>query len=190
MNRQRQDELDRLLARGRLSRPEKERMFADVAHAIAPRRRFSWRVAGILVPAFAVIALVPLGLVRSRHDGFRGKGLASGPTIEAGCAGGCRQGSTLVFRTAHVTQPSLLAAWAEDEHGARIWYFPTDAGELPSVPPHDAVEVIGRGARIGAEHGAARYTLHARLVSPGPHTRDELLRDEASATQLPLEIQR
>ena len=45
MNRRERDELDSLLARGRTSRPEKERVFDDILRRVRPRQR--WSVAAL-----------------------------------------------------------------------------------------------------------------------------------------------
>jgi hypothetical protein len=177
------DELDRLLARGRLSRPEKERMLDAVTRANVPKRRRWWPF--VLAPAIPAIAA--LLLMVHRHDEFHAKGSPS-VTLEAGCVDGCRAGSTLMFRTAYVTQPSVLAAWSEDSHGMRVWYFPTEAGEMPTVEPHGAIETLARGVRIGNEHAQSHYTLHMMLVPPKTYTRDELAFSQRVRTDQPLEI--
>ncbi len=192
MKRADQDQLDRLLARGRLSQPEKERLWGDIARAAKPswRARFGW--IGALrwaVPALAMLLLIPIIFLRRGTDEFHEKGQAAmAARIEVGCADVCRSGGVLQFRTGDVKAAAVLAAWAEDDAGHRIWYFPTDGGELPAVAPHAEMQTLARGARIGAEHAAGRYRITVSLLRPGEYTREKILANMVSRTTLPLEI--
>jgi hypothetical protein len=198
MKRERMDELDRLLAKGHMSRPEKERLFEDVLARATPRPRSAWDrlLASRLrfaLPAVALLLLAPLLLLRRSSDEFHEKGAAAAaPIIELGCADGCRAGAVLLFRTARVTTPSRLSAFAEDGAGQRIWYFPTETGEQPTVDAHEAPAALARGVRLGPEHhpGSYRVTVLLTPASEPVPSRDQLLarRSKPGVLVQPLEI--
>jgi hypothetical protein len=157
-------ELDRLLGRGRMSRPEKE---AILEEALPPRARrgFAFFATRVLAPV-AALGLVALVVVRLGGDGgWRAKGGgADAPVVDVGCGGACTHGGTLMFRVGHLREPAWLAAYAIAPSGERIWYFPTDAGELPELPAREASAVVPRGVRIGAEHAPGRYRVETLLL--------------------------
>jgi hypothetical protein len=160
--------LDRLLARGRLSQPEKERRLAALLRpASGRRRRWLWVTAA--APSLALAALL---VWWPRGDGFRAKGDGGGPSVSASCTGGgCAVGATLVYRIEGAREPLYLAAWTVGEGGARTWHFPSVSGELPRVDAAGTPVLLPRGVRLGAP-GA--QTLHWMLVRR-PLTRPELL---------------
>ena len=156
-------ELDRLLGRGRMSRPEKEAILDEALPRRAARRWsfFAWRV---LTPV-AALGLVALVVVRFGDRGWRAKGGGGdAPIVDASCGGPCTRGSTLMFRVAHLREPAWLAAFAIAPSGERIWYFPTDTGELPALAAHEAPELLPRGIRLGAEHAPGRYRIETLLL--------------------------
>src|SRR4051812_14017539 len=96
------DELDRLLARGRLSGPRRDRIFESVEKRLHPMRavlrsRFTM-VAGPLALA-AAVALVLKPSASPQH-GFAPKG-GRATTVQVDCLGGalsaCPRGSKLTF---------------------------------------------------------------------------------------------
>ncbi len=163
--------MDRLLARGRLSQPEKERMLAaalPAAGASRPRRRWLWL--GAAAPALAAAGLVLM--VWPRGDGFRAKGTGGGPAVTASCAGGCAVGRTLVYRVEGARELLYLAAYSVDGAGTRTWHFPSGSGELPRVTPAAGAPVLlPRGIRLGTPGG---QTLHWLLLRK-PLSREAIL---------------
>jgi hypothetical protein len=187
MKREERDRLDRLLARGRMSRPEKERMFDEVTRAAERPASRRWLTAlRFAIPALAVLVLVPFLMLRHHDAGFAAKGEASHARIEAACAGGCRPGAKLVFRTSDVATASVLAAWSE-VGGERVWYFPSASGELPKIAPHQSPELVSRAVQVG-EHDPPHATLTMMLLPDGSYTREQILKLDAPRVQQPLEI--
>jgi len=190
------NELDRLLARGQLSRPTKDRLLTAALRSAAPppaRRWLGWRV---LVPSLAALALAPFVVLHSLRPAvseFGERGAAGGAIVDVGCAGDCRPGATLVFRTQAVREHAYLAAYAVGPDQSRIWYFPTASGELAEVAPHDPPEVLGRGGRIGSAQALGRWDVHVLLLRK-PLGRDAILsldestRDVLAASHVPLEV--
>jgi hypothetical protein len=163
-------ELDRLLARGRTARPEREAILDEVLRATAPRRRrgLGWWAARLALPmaaAAALLVVVPSVWRRSTPEGdgaFRAKGRdGGGPVVEAGCGGGCARGATLVFRVGRLDTPAWLAAWAVTADGERVWYFPSIDKELPRLPPSNEPQVVPRGVRLAGE---GRLVVHTLLL--------------------------
>ena len=190
-SRPKERELDYLLARGRLSGAEKERVLAAVLDrteaepvpklmaAVIGVGRFvhPWRwalaTATVLLLAAPSVWLLRQGAV---EDALRVKGTsAAGPVLEAGCTGGCRLGSVLLFRVQGAEHRTFLAAFAVGPSGEKVWYFPAEGGEMPEVAAKAAPQVLPRGARLGPEHVAGTYALHLLLL-PERLGRDELLR--------------
>jgi hypothetical protein len=171
--------VDRLLARGRLSRPEKERMLAALLPA-APRRRRRWLWVSAAAPALAAAGLLLMVWPRGQPggDGFRAKGDGAGPAVTASCASGCRVGSTLAYRIEGAREPLYLAAWTIDGKGVRTWHFPSSSGELPRVAAAGAPVLLPRGVRLGA---AGTQTLHWVLLRR-PLARQEIVAAATTAT--------
>ena len=167
------EELDRLLARGKLGGPTRERVLERVLDRVAPRpsaRRWAWASGIALASAAAVLLLVRPGA----HDGFTAKGGAvdNGARVEATCLDGsasrCPSGGTLVFRVERADAGGFLVAYAIREGApddARIWYFPSDDGVLPELRRQSAPQVITRGVRLGPEHAPARYVVHTAIAA-------------------------
>ena len=174
--------LDRLLAKGRLSGPEKEQIFAALMHDTrrAPRKRVAMAggIAAALALCTLVAVLIPRGLDPPTTSELRAKGTVTDrPQVEVGCVGPCRRGATLLFRV-ESTQPSLrLAAFASGSDGNRIWYFPTKDGQLPRLGARTGTagpQVLAKGIRLGDEHlpGPYRVTI---LLLRRPLTRRQIL---------------
>ena len=190
-------ELDHLLAKGRLSGAEKERILDNVLAAHA--RPSFWRrlvqpsgpVFRVLVGSAAALALIVVLLPRptGNPSGFQAKGDDASTTafVEAACAGPCRSGSTLVFRVSGLQVPAYLAAWAEPVGESRIWYFPGDDSELPRVEPTISPSMLPRGVKLGVEHPPGSLTLHLVLVRR-TMSRQTLLAVDAADPDLVVEV--
>ncbi len=189
-----EEELDRLLARGRMGAPGRERVLGKVLEAAAPRRSRLASWAGVLafVSAGAVAATFLLVHGRVQPDGsFTSKGGTAGasPRVEASCIDGdparCAIGSTLVFRAENCEAGGYLAAYAERAGSSgdtpkppgstdRIWYFPSkNDPTLPSIAPRAELQVLARGARIGSEHAPGPYVVTTILLAH-PLTREQI----------------
>src|SRR5262249_49600660 len=123
------DELDRLLARGRLGGPRHERVLGKILAERRWRRRMLWAA-----PALAMAAALVL-ILRPPDGGFRARGGGEGPVIQVTCKDGqleaCPKGGTLVFRVDGATAGNYLIAWAEPVGGgSKIWYFAANAPKL------------------------------------------------------------
>jgi hypothetical protein len=165
-----EESLHMLLAGGRLSGQQRDRILERVLDAQArPQRRFGWWTVGLAaaLPVAAVVALALRGSVEA-PKGTPGEWLAprgelSGPLLVASCAGRapgeCRTGDRLVFEVEDTGQGGYFAAYAECEARERIWYFPNDDGAWPLIPPSTPHFVLPQAARIGPEHGQGRCTL-------------------------------
>jgi hypothetical protein len=180
------DDLDRLLARGRLSGAQRDRILERVLDKTANTRRLRLKhvviIAAPLVAAAAAFVLVPkLG------DGseFSVKGGGSSG-VEVTCSGGllsaCPIGSTLVFRFDGVSSPAYVQAYATPSPanvGERVWYFPTSAVPAPQLMANAASEVLQKGVLIGPEHSASAYQITV-VLSAQPLTREDLLQGGGS----------
>jgi hypothetical protein len=160
----RRRELDRLLGRGRLSRPQKEAILDEAL----PRSSRRWsRVGWRLFAPVAAVGLVALIGLRRGGERWRAKGGgadADAPMVSASCGGACARGGTLMFRVGHLRESAWLAVFAIAPSGERIWYFPTEAGELPELRAHEEPELVPRGVRLGAEHAPGRYRVETLLL--------------------------
>jgi hypothetical protein len=161
-----------LLAGGRLSGADHDRILARVRRAAAPPRRFGWWLAGFgaTLSAAAAALVIGVGLRHGTPDAgapgaLTAKGqAASAAGLGARCPGrprgSCHIGDRLIFEVEGASRGGLLAAYAENASGEKIWYFPTREGHLAEVPASAGVSVVGEAARIGPEHAPGRYTLH------------------------------
>ncbi len=183
------DELDRLLARGRLGGPARDRILAGALARAAPRRRWPRRILW-LAPALAAAAVLLLWL-RPRDGGFRVRG-GGGPSLEVACsdgrAGACPRGGTLVFRVDGAREGGYLAAWATPAAGGeRIWYFPAADGSAPAVAAQAGAQVVPLGARLGPSQPPGDYQVHL-LLARRPLARAEV--DGAARDALAASVQR
>jgi hypothetical protein len=183
------DSLHSLLARGRLSGAQRDRILDRVLdeHAAArPRRR--WAIAaGVALPVAAAIALA-LGLRATATEGdapggwLVPKGDGVSIHLEARCperaAGSCHKGDRLVFSADGVKRNGFFAAHATCGSGERIWYFPAADGTLPSIRAEAGHVVVNQAARIGDEHGTGRCELSLFLLEE-PADRAEVLAGSA-----------
>lgn len=170
-------QLDRLLARGRLT-PEEldevldraitnkeaiEQTTEQTTEQKEARRWWRWA----LVPALSFGAVACLFLVISNpftSDEFRARGGNGAPTLTAECSSPCTSGATISFRVGAHDRPAFLAAFAVSGD-ARVWYYPTAATESPLLAPSTVESVSESGARIGDEQQPGRYTVHGFLLS-------------------------
>jgi hypothetical protein len=159
------DEVDRLLSRGRLGQEDKQRILGSVLASVPaseprPRRR-RWRW-----PAFAIIslsgalafALVWVRPARESGSEVREKGAAGkAPIISISCLGGslgaCPTGSRIAFwLEGEFKEPGFVTAYAEPAAaGDRVW--------LLTNQPVPKAAVIGEGQPAG------RYRVTAVLTS-------------------------
>ena len=173
------DSLRSLLAGGRLSGAQRERVLAG---ALRRSQRRPWRVVGALalvLPAAAAVAFfVRGGAENGSEAGHLVPKGSPAPLLSARCpgraSGTCRTGDRLIFEVAAAKKPGFFAAYAECGARERIWYFPTASGALPQVATGDGTAVIDQAARIGAEHGVGRCALHLFLL-PEPASRASVL---------------
>jgi hypothetical protein len=198
------DDLDNLLAQGKLSGAVRDRIFEQVAESAGARRRFApaWAGrAGVGLGALAAAAAIALVVIPRDHtapDALRAKGpTVPAVTLEASCRGGslaaCPVGATLLF-AAEGTAQGFLAAYAQQRpDGERIWYFSAD-GESPELRPSGGLQPASRAVRIGAEHAPGPYVLHLFLTRAplsraallaGPSPADVLASREISLTVTP-----
>lgn len=184
----RRDRVDELLSGGRLSGPARDRVLQRVLEDLPeaePRTRL--RRAAPLLGAAAALGAVVLVVVRLRSGGLdhlRAKGGASpvpAAVVTPLCprAGGeCRPGDRLLFRVEASPHPGFLMAYADLITGdaaasARIWIFPTAAGDSPEIPATAAPLVLRRAVEIDASFPAGRYRV-TTVVAARPLTRAEV----------------
>jgi hypothetical protein len=191
-------ELNQLLAGGRLSGSEYDRIEARVLERVRPERQPRFWFA--LAPATAAASLLGvwlLGRNAEAPDAFtaKGNGDSQRAVIDVGCEGPkphvCRIGQTLMFSVGASERRGYLAAYAERvgvPAASRIWYFPARSGAQPRVDSSAVTRVLGEGVRLGAPHAAGRYRVHA-WISETPVGRgvDDRVRDPG-ATEILLEI--
>ena len=187
------DDLDRLLARGRLGGPTRDRILAGTLRAAEPRRRMWSRWWAFALPATAAVLL---GFVFWPRATFRPKGAPAATFLDVSCGAGpgqpCHPGDTLLFHAGGVSQSATLAAWAEPEGGGeRIWYFPAADVATVVVTPATSMQTLRRGVRLGSEHAPGRYLVHL-VLARRPLTRGQALApssgDVLATAIVPLEV--
>jgi hypothetical protein len=191
-------ELDQLLARGRLSGIEYDRIEERVLERVRPERQKRWWFA--LAPATAVASLLGVWLFGQdvdEGDVFTAKGSGDAPraVIDVGCEGPrpheCRLGQTLMFSVGASEERGHVAAYAERVDGPaapRIWYFPSRIGAQPRVEPATETRVLGEGVRLDAPHVPGRYRVHVWISeTPIERTDDDRAR-QVRGSEILLEI--
>jgi hypothetical protein len=170
------DDLDALLARGRLGGPERERIAKRVVGETARKRRV-WPalVAGTSALAAAAALLLVLG---GPSDGLRPKGSEASAALDVVCTIGdlhrCPRGGTLAFSIEGATEPTFVHAWAEQAGHERVWYFA--GGDAVRTDPQR--RVLERGVVVDADPGMLRVHV---VVARKQLSRETLLRPEANA---------
>jgi hypothetical protein len=178
------DDLDQLLARGRLSGPQRDRVLDKVLVKTALPRRLRFKhvvLAAPLVGAAAALILLPKAFsTAGEGPEFSGKG-SGGSRIEATCSGGplsaCPAGSTLVFRFDGVSRAAYVHAYATPlppSAGERVWYFPTKGMAPPQLSGTAPSEVLRKVVIVGPEHAASAYEITV-VQSAEPLTREQVL---------------
>jgi hypothetical protein len=187
------ESLHSLLARGRLSGAQRDRILDRVLDEHATPRPASRRwvvvAAGVALPAAAAVALaIGLGEPSGGDDGSSPlvpKGAPSGAVLGASCRnrppGECRPGDRLIFSVDGADAGGSFAAYAECGSRERIWYFPSAGGAAPSVPARGGLHVVEQVVRIGEEHGTGPCKVQLFLLD-GPEDRAALLSGTAHVT--------
>jgi hypothetical protein len=171
----RDEELQKLLARGRLGGPARERVLERVLTEVAPPRRKgrAWLVPLALALSSGVAVLVVMARPRP-DDGWGTKGGPGGSavTLEGRCgeSGPCHPGATLMFSVFGSSRAGFLGAYAEPVGGGeRLWYFSAETGSPPVPASDQATRPAGQGILIGPEHRPGDYQVHLFLTaSPLP----------------------
>jgi len=164
-------ELNRLLARGRLSGAEYDAVEQRIFEAITPpRARAKWPLVGSAL-ALAAAAALWFGQ-RAAPDDYAEKGGSAPPggVVGVGCQGAaphtCRLGDTLLFSVLGNAQPVYVVAYAERldaSQPSRIWYFPHADGTAPRVEVGPGTKVASEGVRLGPPHVKGRYRVKVWL---------------------------
>jgi hypothetical protein len=168
------DSLHVLLAQGRLSGPQRDRIFENAFDSNRSVRRFRR-------PALALAALLPIAagvafFLRSAPEAgearptgwLAAKGSVGGPEFGARCPerapGTCRVGDRLIFELDGAKSGGFFAAYADCEARERIWYFPARGATMAAVPATEGHAVLEQAARIGEEHGVGHCVVHLFLL--------------------------
>jgi len=188
MGRPGDDDVDRLLAEGRLGGPARERILDRVLRGVdaaAPRPR-GWRssraVAALLAACSVAAGVVLVARFAARPpepDGLRAKGPApaAAPAISLLCTDGegvCRTGERVYFRVGPTPARRWLIAYAEraDHLGApRISLSPGDAAggdAVLEIPASDVPSLLRRAVEIGPAMPPGRYTVTMSLLDHAP----------------------
>lgn len=196
-----QDTLQSLLAEGRLSGAQRDRILERVLDEHArPRRRRAWVTA---LAAALPVAAVAVFFLRGRSepvpdqgDWLVPKGAAQGLHLSARCPeralGECALGDRLLFELDGPRPRSAFSAYAECGTRERIWYLPTRVADPPAIAAGEGHFVVPVAARIGAEHGAGPCKITLVLLEASADrssivagTAHALARDEISLTIAP-----
>jgi len=178
------DELDHLLARGRLGAPRRERIFQELYRQVRGRPFLRSKLVVLAGPlALAASLFLLLRPHGAAPGGYASKG-TEGSQVEVSCSAGelshCPRGSKLMFHLDGLPASGFFHAFAEpQEKGAeRVWYFPTNVSPPPRVDPLGEGQTMDRGILVGTEHAQGRYRVHV-VIASRPLSREELLRSEA-----------
>lgn len=189
MQRPDDNEIDLLLAAGRLTDAQRDQAFQRVMQTVSAEtrsplskpsffRRLRWALLGS-----ASLAVLALMFMQPQPSGLRAKGSGGGASLpflsvecEAASLSGCPIGSRLLFRSA--LQAGLVAAYAEPADGQeRIWYF---APEEPVSLAQNSHETgyMRSSVIVGAEHRPGLYRVHLVQLSSSVARSALLARDE------------
>lgn len=165
------DELDRLLAFGRTSGPEQDRM----VERLLPNPVTRLPVSRTLALAASILLLTIGTLVfRNTDEGaLTARGREWGePLLEASCDGRCVPGQRLLFAVSFLRKPAYLAAYGLAADGKRVWYFPGADGQLPELRAMEGKQVVEKAITIETAD-VGRLEVHLLLLSR-PLSRDQL----------------
>ncbi len=187
------DEVEAVLADGRLGGPARERILSRVLDAVEPprvrRQALMKRVLLGLIPLTAACLIVPFVVIGSRHRadsaGFdaalraKGPSAAAQPTIDPLCDGElgvCHPGQRLFFRVGAAPVRRWLVAYLETANGTsamgRIWMFPEKDQGAPEIPIADAPSILRHAVELGPDIRPDRYQL-TMVLFDHPVRRDE-----------------
>jgi hypothetical protein len=167
-------ELDRLLARGDLSGPARDRIRERLGLSGAPRRRpIFFKIRTLLAPAAALAVAAAVFIVVRRGDSdalsFRAKGNSSVPNVVSVlCSNGttvCTRPDRFFFRVRPSTAPRWLSAYARKHaaaspSNARIEIFPVH-GEPKGYPLPASAEafILPKAVEVPLEWEPGRYDI-------------------------------
>jgi hypothetical protein len=192
-------DLERLLARGRLSGAAYDRIEARVFARTSTRRGLGRNGRWTLLAA-ALCGVVALGVafVRPAREvtslGFRAKGgpsPAAAGAVELSCSSEgrpCRVGDTLMFLVDSDAVSGYLSASAvrlDPPSEERTLYFPTRSGEAPYVGAGHGTVVASEGVRLT---GAGLYRVEIRFSKSKPE-RVPWGEDTTGVLSVPLRIE-
>jgi len=172
----------RLLSRrNRLTRDEKDVIFARVLAQTGRRRGRRWpALVFALAGAAAVLLVIPRAWTVRDHSAdpsFAARGDGSAAGFDLACAGQrtrtCQLGQTLVFDL-QAGRERYFAAFARRDDGTVIWYFP-DSATGTSLDLRDRTRdgVLDRGIALDATHGAGHYEVYG-IYSAAPLSRADI----------------
>jgi hypothetical protein len=184
--------MHRLLARGRLSRPELDVIRESVLDAVRreknakrPARVYTlWATGAALAAAAAVLLLVfvprePVG--HGGHVEIESGELGSGITLEVRCSVGtlsaCPASASLVFsvRAKSGRAAGFVSAYAEPVSGGeRVFYLSKEDGSAELAAKAEDARGSEHAVRIGSAQQAGRYRVHA-FFAKRPLTRAEMV---------------
>jgi hypothetical protein len=176
------DEVDYLLAGGRLGQAQKDRVSRNLARSVAgddgsrararpPMRR---RIIATLASAAAAAACLALAIHLSHDgDGFRSRGgnIAPALSFDIECLGGqvhaCPRGSTLAFSSSYAAAGLFLTAYLEpqqdptNEARSRVWLLSNETIPAPSPQNHG---FLLHGARLSEQQAPGGYLVRILLT--------------------------
>jgi hypothetical protein len=178
------DRIEELLSKGHLSGAAYDRIEERVlARTAAPRARGRGHWAAL---AAAVCGAGGLILILSRDikpvtdAGFRAKGepaFAGAGSVELACSQegrACRPGDTLMFLVDSGALSGYMSARAvrlEPPSEERVWFFPTEGGEVPYIAAGQGTVVASQGVRLDREKLAGSYRVDVWFSASKPERR-------------------
>jgi hypothetical protein len=158
-------QLDRMLARGRLSPNELDRvveraMASDPAAAEGRKRRLGLRWALVPALSFGVVASLFLVITNPFSSAEFRSSRAAAVALAVECEAPCESGSELRVRVGAHRQAGFLSVYASSGERS-VWLFPPDAGEATRLDPSE--QDLALAAHIVALPGD--YVVRAVLTS-------------------------
>ena len=184
MSPQSDDELDVLLARGKLGGSQRQRILKAALAASREgfwarwRGRLAWSAGGLTLAAGAAALLLIVRRPDSDAAEFQIKGQGDAPLVTVACLGAsltaCPSGSKVAFALeGGRDKGGYLTAYAEPikKTGERIWYLTNEAVGAPAG--ETSSRVISKAALVGDGQPPGAYRVHA-IYSRRPVARDAL----------------